>query len=180
MYRDDNDDNRHLRRISIAPGDAPLVDDAERRARLFRIHEFKIRMVRREADLGDDLIVLLLDHADALAREISAAYHTAPDVRQLGQPRRPGDDLEIISLPYSRIRHLFSPNNRAILDRAGTDDIRAALMSNGRTLVATLPGDCRFGDVPVALIVQTEADRKVGRRIPDEILDAIDRRRDDR
>jgi hypothetical protein len=176
-----SDWNRHLRRISISPADAPLVDDAERRHRAFRDHEFKIRSLKHQADregLGEDLLVLLLDPADSLARQILDAFCSAPDFRYLGQPPLSADALRLIRLPYSGVRHLFSPGHRDLLDRARPGDIRAALMSNGRTMATIVPGDRKLEDVIPFLTVQTEEDRKAGAAVPKEFLDAWDRSRD--
>jgi hypothetical protein len=168
--------------MGMSPLDAPLADSAERRIRLLAANEFKIRALRQKAvkaGSGDDFIVLILDLNDALARNVFAASGEGAAGERIGQPMRPGDTLQLVGMDWRTAREagLFSPNNIAVLDRCRPGEIRVALLSEGRTMVAIMPGDRKLEDFAPAVMIQTEEDRKLGLAIPDDVLDAADRSR---
>jgi hypothetical protein len=148
---------RRLRRL---PGDeqhGALLDNAEKRHRLFALNEFKIRALKREAikaGCGDDCMVLMLDLNDGLAREIHGmAFQAGLERRRVGQQPRPEDTLQLILLPYAPFRENFSPNHRAIFDGCSPTDIRVALFSDGRTMVMVMPGEIELADlIPIVQV----------------------------
>jgi hypothetical protein len=172
---------KRLRRLGpVGPADAAEFEAAADRGALLGLNEFRIRALKKAAvdrGYGADAIVLLLDLRDPYARQVHDELHGAGRLGdRLGQPLREGDDLQMICLHWTPFRELFSPNHRAIFDRARADDIRVAILSGGHTQAAILPGDCKWDDTPVALLVQTASDVAAGyTEIPRVILDQLDR-----
>jgi hypothetical protein len=165
--------NGRIERISISPTDAPLADAAERRRDLASQNEFRIRVIKQEfvkAEMGDDLVVMVLDLDDPHARRIYEDSKGSPRGKRIGQPERPGDTIQLLGVDYSAARELFSPNHRNLFDRCRPSDIRVAVLSGGRTMAMLMPGDARLDDVPPIIMVQTEEDRKAGTMVPPEYL----------
>jgi hypothetical protein len=144
------------------PETEKLMDGAECRQEVFRLNEFKIRLIKQrmvDAGLGPDCIVLLLDMQDGLARRIYQAYRE-PSGHNTSQ-------LQIVGTQYSVVRECFSPNHRDTFDACKPGDIRTALFSEGRTLVMNVPGDCKLDDIRLFICVQDEESRRKGTRLPD-------------
>jgi hypothetical protein len=163
--------NPRSRMVSVVPpSEAHLEESAVRRRAVVAANEFRIRALKYEVvkvGAGDDLIVLMLDLDDPHARAIHEDLSRWPGPGgQLGQPPRPGDPLQLLAVSYSPLRELFSPNHRNLFDRVGPEDIRVALLSEGRTLATVRYADQAMGDSPTLLTVQTEADREAGTIIP--------------
>jgi hypothetical protein len=168
-----SDQHRHFQRYAIPASQAHIADSAERRQRLFDQNEFKIRAIWQEAvkaGAGDDFIVLLLDLNDPIARQIYESRPSDAEEKRIGQPARPEDTLQLLGASYSRFRELFSPNHRNLFDRCRSGDIRAALMSEGRTMAMILPGDAKLKDIAPFIAIQTAEDRKAGTMLPEWIL----------
>ena len=164
---------RLFRRPATNEQEHQLVDKAERRRELIRLNEFKIRMIKHEmnqAGDGDDLIVLMLDLNDRLARKIYDMATDATGYSRIGQPVRPQDNLQLIGAPYIPIRENFSPNHRSVFDHCLPSAIRVARLARGGTMAMVIPSDAKLDDVLPIIAVQTEADRKAGTRIPLDLV----------
>jgi hypothetical protein len=149
------------------------ASSAERRSGLIASNEFKIRAIKYnavQAGVGDDLIVLILDLKDPVARKVYDEMTSAPNYRRLGQDPRPGDEFQLVGSAYSLVRECFSPNHRRVLDLVAATDIRVGVLSEGRTMVAVVPGDRKLEDANRFVAYQTEEDRKAGLSLPESII----------
>jgi hypothetical protein len=163
----------------VSPADEVELEAAEDRHGLLMANEFQVRLAKRKAALaGDgDVIALLLDLRDPHARrvhdDVVGAIRAVGKLVTYGQTAA-DNGLRLLTLPWPPFREQFSPNHRAVFDRARPDDTRVAVMSGGHTLAAVVPGDRKLEDVPQLVVTQTESDRAAGcTSIPSWVFDHL-------
>jgi hypothetical protein len=109
-----------------------------------RSAEPDIRAARQDAIAhgkpAGNIVVLILDLDDPTARgifdQIAAAMAKKGHVGGMSEPE---DSTWIVAQPYSGCRNVFPPEVLDMLDRAGPDETRVAMLSHGVTQGAILP-----------------------------------------